>query len=92
MCSAPRVRQPSRGKPMDYQSSMNETLSAEKRTAFAKKANAAYERRHPNEEYEVSSKKNKTEKKTKAIVHRVELILLIVVIAAIGIRVLFMTD
>ncbi|TQF67534.1 hypothetical protein [Pseudoalteromonas luteoviolacea] len=92
MCAAPRARQPSRGKPVDYQSAMNETLSAEKRTVFAKKANAAYERRHPNEENEMPFKKNKEEKKTKAIVHRIELILLLIVIAAIGIRVLFMTD
>ncbi|MCF2856128.1 hypothetical protein L1286_01465 [Pseudoalteromonas sp. SMS1] len=92
MCAAPRARQPSRGKPLDYQSSINETLSAEKRTAFAKKANAAYERRHPNEDNDMPLKKNKEDKKAKAIVHRIELILLLVVIAAIGIRVLFMTD
>ncbi|MBQ4834984.1 MULTISPECIES: hypothetical protein [Pseudoalteromonas] len=91
MCSAPKARA-AKGKVVDYHDSMNQNLSPEKRSAFAKKANAAYEKRHPNEEFKMPFKDQKKHKKTKSLVHRVEVILLLIVFAAIAIRVIFLSE
>ncbi|MCF6439555.1 hypothetical protein L1077_08960 [Pseudoalteromonas luteoviolacea] len=91
MCSAPKARV-AKGKVVDYQDSMNQSLSPKKRAEFAKKANAAYEKRHPNEDLKVTSKEQKKSRKTKSIVHKIEVILVIVVFVAIAIRVLFLSE
>ncbi|AOT10466.1 hypothetical protein [Pseudoalteromonas luteoviolacea] len=91
MCSAPRARV-SKGKVVDYQDSMNQNLSPKKRSEFAKKANAAYEKRHPNEEYKMAYKNEKKNQKTKSLVHKIEIILVLIVFIAIAVRVIFISE